>query len=907
MTPERWKRVEALFERALELEADQRPVFLQNNCNGDEELRREVQSLLDSHGRAGSFIDQPSLFIAANEIDGNEAAISSGELVGSYRVVQEIGRGGMGAVYLAERADEQYRKRVAIKLVKRGMDTDSVLRHFRNERQILANFDHPNIARLLDGGTARNGLPYFVMEHVEGLPIDAYCETRALPLTERLELFREVCAAVTYAHHHAVIHRDIKPSNILVTKDGVPKLLDFGIAKILQPGSVVEASATITGLRLLTPDYASPEQVQGKPVTTATDVYSLGVVLYQLLTGQKPYRLKTGTAEEISRAITEQEPARPSTAVAKAAGSSKSQIPNPKLLRGDLDNIVLKALRKEPERRYQSVEQFSGDIRRYLEARPVRARKDTIHYRIAKFVRRNRVATAAAMLVFLSLVGGIIATTWEARRARAEEAVAKDEKKRAERRFNDVRHLAHSVLFDYHDAIKNLPGATRVRERLVKDALAYLDSLASEAEGDSALQRELAEAYNRVGDVRGQAYGASLGDRAGAMDSYLKALRIREALALTNPKDTENRGELAESHRKIGWQLLDTTEGAQGLEHLRKAVDLDHELTAENAENSDLRNQLSVVQSELGMALEERGDLKGALDQLHQALASQEKLLADHPSDRNYRRALARTYDAMGRALDMDGDIAGALEANQKGLALEEVSIAEDPTNGIYRRGLEISYATDGDYRDRLGDKRGALESCRKSIAISEQLITADPSDTGASDDLATELQRVADLLGALGDNSQALSNYEKSVEIYEKTSAKAPENLWERLQLAISQAGVGKMQARLGDIASALEQCRKTVSLLEATPENPTNRIHRSLKAQAYQYLGEAYVALTTLGKVPSADISQHWTTARDMFGRSSAIYQDMRSRGILSVPDAHQLDEIAGEVAKCDTALRK
>ena len=907
MTPQRWKQIEALFEQALELTPDRRPTFLQNSCDGDEELRREVESLLDSHGRAGSFIDQPNLFVAGDQIDGNEAPIPSGQLLGSYRVVRELGRGGMGAVYLAERADAEYHKCVAIKLIKRGMDTDSVLRHFRNERQILANFDHPNIARLLDGGTVGSGLPYFVMEYVEGLSIDAYCETHALPLNERLALFREVCAAVTYAHRHAVIHRDIKPSNILVTSDGAPKLLDFGIAKILQPGGAIEASATMTGLRLLTPEYASPEQVQGKAVTTATDVYSLGVVLYQLLTGLKPYRLKTGTPEEISRAITEQEPARPSTAVAKSDEGSKSQIANPKLLRGDLDNIALKALRKEPERRYPSVEQFSEDIRCHLEARPIRARKDTIHYRAAKFVQRNRVATAAAMLVFVSLVGGIIATAWEARRARAEEAVAKEQKKRAERRFNDVRRLAHSVLFDYHDAIKDLPGATRVREQLVKDALIYLDSLASEAEGDLALQRELAAAYDRVGNVRGQAYGASLGDRAGAMDSYVKALRIREALATANPKDMQSRRELAESHRTIGWQLLDTTEGAEGLEHLRKAVDLDRELTAENPANTELEYQLSVVQSEFGMALEEHGDLNGALDQLHRALASQEKVLADHPRDRKYSRALARTYDAMGRGLDMAGDVAGALEANHKGLALEEVSAAEDPTNGIYRRGLEISYANDGDYRDRSGDKPGALKSYRKGISISEQLVAADPSDTGASDDLACEFQRVADLLAALGDNSQALSNYEKSVQIYEKTSAKAPENLWERLQLAISRAGVGKMEAKLGKIASAVEECRKTVSLLDETTENPTNRIHRSLKAQAYQYLGEAYVALATSREVPTDEITKYRTAAHDMFQRSSGIYQDMRSRGILSVPDAHQLDEVVGEVTRCDAALGK
>ena len=907
MTPQRWKQVEAVFEQALEIPPDQRPAFVQNSCGGDEELRREVQSLLDSHLRAGSFIDQPSLFFASEEIDTCNASIASGQLIGSYRVVREIGRGGMGAVYLAERADEQYRKQVAIKLSKRGMDSDAVLRHFRNERQILANFDHPNIARLLDGSTAGTSLPYFVMEYVEGLPIDVYCETHALPLNERLELFREVCAAVTYAHRHAVIHRDIKPSNILVTSDGAPKLLDFGIAKILQPGGAMEASATMTGLRLLTPEYASPEQVQGKPVTTATDVYSLGVVLYQLLTGQKPYRLKTGTPEEISRAITEQEPTRPSTVVAESDEGSKSPIRDSKLLRGDLDNISLKALRKEPERRYPSVEQFSEDIRRHLEARPIRARKDTIHYRATKFVQRNRVATAAAMLVFVSLVGGIIATAWEARRARTEEAVAKEQKKRAEQRFNDVRRLAHSVLFDYHDAIKDLPGATRVRERLVKDALVYLDSLASEAEDDPALQRELAAAYDRIGDVRGQAYRANLGDRAGAMDSYLKALRIREALVTASPKDVQSRRELAESHRKIGWQLMDTTEGTQGLEHLHKAVDLDYELTAENPENADLQSQLSVAESELGMALHDRGNLRGALDQYHEALALQEKLLADHPRDLKYRRPLARTYDAMGRALGMAGNIAGALEANHKGLVIEEESVAEDPTNGTYRRGLEISYSNDGYYRDRLGDKRGAIESYRKGISISEQLVAADPSDTGASDDLAQEYQQVADSFAALGDNGQALLNYRKSLKLFDNVLVNAPEDLRRRLLLAISRAGVGKMEARLGERASAVDECRKTISLLQETTEDPANSSHRSLKAQAYKYLGETYAALAAATEGSTTQVTQLWTAARDMFQQSLGICEDMHNRGISAPPDTPGIDEVAGEIANCEAALAK
>src|SRR6266576_5660358 len=478
VTPERWKQIEAIFEQALELKANERAAFVQKSCTGDEELRREVESLLESHASAGGFIDDRSLFISEAGLKDDDEDVRVGQLIGAYRIVREIGRGGMGAVYLAERADEQYRRRVAIKVIKRGMDTDAVLRHFRKERQILADFDHPNIARLFDGGTTVNVLPYFVMEYIEGVPIDQYCTVSALSIEERLELFLQVCTAVSYAHRHTVIHRDIKMSNILVTSEGIPKLLDFGIAKILQPGAGPEALMTMTGVRPMTPEYASPEQVRGGPVTTASDVYSLGIVLYELLVGRSPYRFTSRSPLDLAREITDTEPPRPSTgAGGKDLKLDPTGIRNSKVLKGDIDNIVLMALRKEPDRRYQSVEQFSEDIHRHLGNRPVLARKDTVRYRAAKFIQRNKLAVAAALLLLASLVAGLIATTWQAHRATVEKA-------RAEKRFNDVRHLAHSVLFDYHDAVKNLPGATPVRELLVKDALTYLDSLSGEAGGD---------------------------------------------------------------------------------------------------------------------------------------------------------------------------------------------------------------------------------------------------------------------------------------------------------------------------------------------------------------------------------------------------------------------------------------
>ncbi len=417
---ERWARVKELFEAAVELDPNQRPSFLTNACGDDKGLRDEIESLLKSDEQTGGFIEQPAFSIPRDLFSDNLDDACAGRQFGAYQVIREIGRGGLGAVYLAARADDEYRKQVALKIIRRGLDTDDIIRRFRNERQILAQLDHPNIARLIDGGTTDDGLPYFVMEYVNGEPITAYCEAHALPTTERLTLFRKVCAAVTYAHQNLVIHRDLKPSNILVTPEGEPKLLDFGIAKLLGPDDEL-FTQTLPALRVMTPEYASPEQVKGDKIMTTSDVYSLGGLLYELLTGQRPYRLKTRTPEEIARAITEQEPERPSIALPP---DSRFTSHNSRLLRGDLDNIVLMAMRKEPARRYSSVGQFSEDIRRHLEGLPVIARKDTVAYRTSKFVNRHRIGVAAAALVLLSLLGGIVATLIQVRTAHRERAKA---------------------------------------------------------------------------------------------------------------------------------------------------------------------------------------------------------------------------------------------------------------------------------------------------------------------------------------------------------------------------------------------------------------------------------------------------------------------------------------------------
>ena len=386
MTPERWKLAKEVLGTALDRPDKERAAWVAEACGGDAELRAEVESLLASHGEANGFLETTARDAVLRSVIPARPEALAGARIGPYKVLSEIGRGGMGAVYLAERDDQEYRKRVAIKLVRGDVDSASMVRRFRQERQILAELDHPNIARLLDGGTTDEGVSYFVMEHVEGVPIDTYCEARGLSVDQRLELVRTVCSAVGDAHRKLVVHRDLKPGNILVTAEGTPKLLDFGIAKLLtpQPGS----EHTVTGTKLMTPEYASPEQWRGGSVTAASDIYALGVLLYRLLTGRGPYRVGSDLPHELGRAICEEDPAPPSSAAAP---------PMRHRLAGDLDAIVLKALRKEPERRYGSAEELSADIRRYREGLPVTARKDGRVYRAGRLLRKNKAVAVTAL------------------------------------------------------------------------------------------------------------------------------------------------------------------------------------------------------------------------------------------------------------------------------------------------------------------------------------------------------------------------------------------------------------------------------------------------------------------------------------------------------------------------------
>jgi serine/threonine protein kinase/tetratricopeptide (TPR) repeat protein len=444
--PRRWEQVKSVFASAVECDPRERGAFLDATCGGDAELRQEVESLLESDDASGDFIEQPPPELKLLFSGTNGQLVKS---VGAYELVRELGCGGMGAAYLAVRADAEFQKDVAIKLIRKGMESDLVVDRFRKERQILASLEHANIARLFDGGATADGQPYLVMEYVEGQPIDEYCESHHIGIRKRVVLFRDVCAAVQYAHQNLIVHRDLKPSNVLVTTEGQAKLLDFGIAKLLGGEQDGGAPPTRTGVPLMTPQYASPEQIRGQPVTTVSDVYSLGLILYRLLTGRDPYELKSRQVWEIERIICFEDPPKPSAAVSnfdKAAHDGIAGEPNdntaaPRIrprtlsrqLRGDLDNIVLKAMAKEPSWRYSSAEALSKDLRNYLDGEPVTAHPPTFAYRAVKFLRRYKTAVLATGLVVLSLTGGIIATLQQARRAERERQRAESSLQRANR------------------------------------------------------------------------------------------------------------------------------------------------------------------------------------------------------------------------------------------------------------------------------------------------------------------------------------------------------------------------------------------------------------------------------------------------------------------------------------------
>lgn len=830
MTPEDWRRVREILEQALELAPDRRSVYLQEVCSGNTVLRLEVEALIAADERAGTGFLAGSAVEASTLLAAPEEPVSlAGTRIGPYQIVEEIGHGGMGTVYRAVRADDQYRKQVAIKVVRGGLGDEFRVHRFRAERQILANLDHANIARLLDGGATEDGRPYVVMEYIEGRPIDEYCDQRKLPVPDRLKLFRTVCSAVAYAHQRLVIHRDIKPANILVTAEGEAKLLDFGIAKILDP-EAEGVEQTVTVLRLMTPEYASPEQVRGEAITTASDVYSLGVVLYGLLTGRRPYGRASRVARDIVQAVIETEPEKPSASVtraetvtAQAVSETRDEIPEKlqRRLRGDLDNIVLKALRKEPERRYASVDQFSEDIRRHLEGLPVIARPDTFFYRSSKFVKRHKAGVAAAITVLLTLVVGLAITVHETYIARAERA-------KAERRFNDVRKLANSLLFEVHDAIQTLPGATPARKLIVDRALQYLDALAKEAKGDLSLQRELGAAYEKVGDVQGGFRSSNLGDVPGSIASYRKSLAIREAVVAADPANIAAQRELITSHGKLSDALTGVGDSAGSLEQLGQLLPIAERLSASDPNNLADRRNLALAYLDYGWKRANNANWKNGLEDCQKAASMLESVAVATPGDKRTGRVLALAYERIGDLLSTYGkQHAESLAMHRKALTLEESLLKQDPQNTSLRRLKAWETVDIGDELRAQGDAATALDKYREGLNSLRTLSLADPKSIQFHKDVVNARAKIGDALLESGKPQAALAELQGALS--ELSVDDVP-------MMALTEFRIAKAYELLKDRPHAELWYQKSIPALEAAKKRGLDRDEASALDQARQ-----------------------------------------------------------------------
>ena len=869
LTAERWLRAKAITADALERPERERPTFVAGACGGDETLLHEVESLLAAHAGAGEFLEESGLAAtgAADVVAAAQAALpgAAGRRIGPYRILRELGHGGMGVVYLAERADAAFEKQVAIKVVRGGFAGASLMQRFREERRILATLEHPNIARLLDGGATEDGLPYLVMEYVDGIPLDEYSQARALSVAQRLLLFRQVCAAVQYAHQRLVIHRDLKARNILVTPDGTPKLLDFGIAKLLEPGLAPEEQ-TRTGFRALTLEGASPEQARGEPLTVTSDVYALGVLLYRLLTGLSPYGPARRTDADLMRAVCEEAPPRP---------SAVAPIEHRRKLAGELDWITLKALRKEPDRRYASVEQLADDIQRYLGARPVAAAPDSWRYRARKFAARNRTPVAVGALLALSLAAGVTATLWQARRA-------EDQRARAERRFADVRKIATSMMGEMNDAIEALPGATSARGLLVKRACERLDALALDAPDDPALAEEVATAYHRLGELQASASQPNLGDPAAARASHRKGLALRKALAARSPDDLEARSHLVESLIRTAYV---EDEIGPSLALGQAAIATAESLVAARPAELRFRRQLASAHYMVGSHYREIGDMSRALASYERATPLFQAVYDASPGDVEANRNIALCHKRLGAIL-VERKSPEAIGHLRKAVALDEERLARKPDAPQERRDVSVSSIQLGYGLLKAGEAHAALVLYRRALALREGLVRDDPTNAQAPHDLALALWWIASAETSNGNWDAALASLQRAMPLAKPLRER--DDLRARITSGLADAheGAGHLAEALRLRKQALEERR---ALLVSQPR--MKGIRRTVVQDEIALGG-------TLGRLG------RWQEARQAYEEGLKV-----AAGLDSTPpdpeDVSLVEDLRKGLARCGAAL--
>jgi len=909
MNPEEWKRVRDELETALGLDGPAREAHLDVLRSRDaalaaavvELLARDTDSVVDNAPSPEPFGE---LFAAP--------ALEPGTRLGAYRVEGLIASGGMGSVYRAERADAQFEKSVAIKLIKRGMDSEEILRRFRYERQVLAALEHPGIARLLDGGVSQEGQPYFVMEYVEGAPIDQWCDDRRLGIDARLELFQKICVAVHYAHQHLVVHRDLKPSNILVTESGEPKLLDFGVARMLDPEGGEELSRSTAEQGFFgTPSYASPEQLLGERVTTATDVYSLGVVLYRLLAGKRPYELSKVSRAEGARLVCEVDPTPPSRAAADPGGAG-----NTRRLEGDLDTIVLMALRKEPERRYASAEQLADDVQRHLDGQPVIARPNTLSYRAAKFFGRNRAASLIGAGLVLSLLVGFLTSSSlyveaseateeaeenfiaaEAARAEAVQHLADAEAASAEaqRNYEEIRRLASTFIFEVSGDIGPLEGSVQARERIVRSALQHLDRLAEEEADDPAIQVELANAYLRLGDLQGGSLNSSLGRRGEASVSYATGTAMGRALLARDEESVELRDLVARGlYRQADLDLLEG-EPRRAHERLEEALSL----VAVDADSSAARATRAVVLERLSQREKDEGSLDSARERLEESLELLGQIAEEHPEDARYRRDLAIANSKLAEVLGRQGRIDGAeacfLDARD---LLEE--LIEEGTQDVGLRGVFAAVLSSlGNLYLHTGRLEDAVESLRRADEQARRLVEGDPDDVLACRNRAAGQQVLGMVFTRLDRHEEALAVLLETQDTLEELLRRDPEDRRARRDLAISLSTIAGALTQLERFDESLEYNERALAAFTALrDDDPTLAEAQRDLASCLTNFGGFHMGIGKDVHRPSAERAAHAAEAEAAFGAARAAFGALQDAGTLAPADEPYLELLEGFV---------
>lgn len=720
MLAERFARVEMYFDQVVAAPAGLRRSLLAERCE-DTTVRREVQELLEIHER----LDTGSLSSAVPPKSGLEP----GTRLGAYRVVDRIGAGGMGEVYRASRADDTFEREVAVKVLRAGDDGAVALERFVRERRILASLQHPGIVTLLDGGITAEGLAYFVMELVEGLPLSRYCEERQLSLAGRLALVRRVCEAVEYAHQRAVVHRDLKPANVLVTTDGQPKVLDFGVAALLAHGAHGDLTRGLQPVPL-TPNYASPEQLRGAPVTTASDVYALGVLLYEVVAGERPYETSGLTFDAVLQVVNARTHAAPSQALGERTLGRPTYTGRD--LRGDVDAIVLKALRRDPAERYASPRDLAEDLARVERREPVQARPPSFGYLSRRFAVRHRGAVTAAVVALLLVLTALGITAWQWQVARSQQA-------RAERRFADVRALASKVLFDYQETLREMGGASDLRARMAADSLSYLGALSGETTDESVLV-ETARGYLAVAEVQGSTRSGSIGDQSGALRSLAKARALLDDLARLSPDNAAAR----ETRAQFGCAAarIDT---ARARQHARDCLTAIAPLAA----GRQADDPLVIRQGHAHMLLVEAGAIEHAA-----AARAVFEPLVDHPrAGRRIRLNLALVHRLVGRAV-LSRDPSRARAEGARAMAVMAPVVRGAPLATRIERAFTLQLIGQADVAlGRRDEGRAALE---EAVALARAAHRDNPNDAFLQDRVISAWFQLALAMDGVDAHAQA-------------------------------------------------------------------------------------------------------------------------------------------------------